>query len=120
MPTLRVFRLILTSRSLPLYFASMLIVMSRSLMVWSHLYGSAACSACSCARAAASAFARSSGGGEPDMVFARCAVAGGDKSWAGVSFDVGRRTLGAHRHPAPRRPASIASSLQPSPARIYS
>jgi hypothetical protein len=39
-------------------------------MVWSHVYGSLACSACSCARAAASAFARSSGGGEPDMVVA--------------------------------------------------
>jgi hypothetical protein len=70
MPTFSVFLPILTSRSLPLYFASMLMVMSRSLMVWSHLYGSAACSACSFARASASAFLVSSGGGEPAIVSA--------------------------------------------------
>jgi len=67
MPTFSAFLLILTSRSLPLYFASMLTVMSRSLIVCVHLYGRVACSASSFSRASASAFLRSSGGGEPDM-----------------------------------------------------
>jgi hypothetical protein len=126
-PAFRVFRPSLTSRSLPLYFPSMVMLMSTSLIVWSHLYGSAACSACSFARASASAFFCSSGGGEPDIL--TCVVVlskvlqihglfGGEtSSGLAASSHVSSRRPWLHsftltsKHPPRRRPWASLTSI---------
>lgn len=62
-PSNRLFFLISTFKSLPFRFPGISTVMSRSVMVWVHLYGRAACSSASFARAAASSWGVSSGDG---------------------------------------------------------
>ena len=66
-PALRWVLEIETSRSRPRRFEGTGMVMSRSPIVWAHLYGSWACSAASLARASASFFSRCSGVGEVDI-----------------------------------------------------
>lgn len=57
-----------TMRSLPFKFEATGTVMSRSVIVCVHLYGSLACSSASRARSALSDFSRSDGVGEDDIV----------------------------------------------------